>query len=68
MFPLRGTSRYGIEGGELRDPEGDAAFLAGFREHLPAGVELVEVDAGAEDPAFVDAAVDRLLALIEARA
>jgi len=68
LFPLRGTSRYGVEGGDLRDPQGDAAFLAGFREHMPPGVELVEVDAGAEDPAFVDAAVDRLIELIELRA
>ena len=67
FMPLRGTSRYGLAGGPLHDPAGDAAFLAELRRNLPPSVELVEVDAGAEDPAFVDAAVDRLLAMIEER-
>src|SRR5690606_12375657 len=65
MLPLRGTSRYGSEGGPLRDPEGDRAFFRALKESLPEAVEVVEADAGAEDPGFVDAAVDRLIALIE---
>jgi uncharacterized protein (UPF0261 family) len=64
-MPLRGTSRYGIAGGPLHDPAGDRAFLAALKQALPPGVALEEHDAAAEDPAFVDAAVDRLLALIE---
>jgi len=66
LMPLRGTSRYGMPGGPLHDPAGDAAFLAELRRSLPASVELVEVDAGAEDETFVRAAVDKLIALIEA--
>ncbi len=66
FFPQRGTSRYAIEGGELRDPDGDRAFFARLDERLPATIERRFVDAGAEDPAFVEAAVARLIELIEA--
>jgi uncharacterized protein (UPF0261 family) len=65
MIPLRGTSRYGVEGGPLRDPEGDKAFFKALKESLPPTIEVVEVEAGAEDPAFVRQACDRLIGLIE---
>jgi uncharacterized protein (UPF0261 family) len=65
MIPLRGTSRYGVEGGPLRDPVGDKAFFAALKESLPPTIEVLEVDAGAEDPAFVRQACDRLIGLIE---
>lgn len=65
MIPLRGTSRYGVEGGPLRDPEGDKAFFAALKESLPKTIEIVEVDAGAEDEKFVRQACDRLIGLIE---
>jgi uncharacterized protein (UPF0261 family) len=65
MFPSRGTSRYAVPDGPLHNPEGDAVFLDELRRHLPENVELIVRDAGAEDPTFVDEAVDRLLALIE---
>jgi uncharacterized protein (UPF0261 family) len=65
MLPLAGTSRYGVAGGPLRDPAGDQAFFAALRKAVPKTVEIVERDLGAEDPRFVDEAVDRLIALIE---
>ena len=65
MFPSEGTSRYSVPGGPLRDPEGDAAFLEALRQNLPPNAELLVRDCGAEDPAFVDEAVDRLLELVE---
>lgn len=68
LMPTRGTSRYGIEGGPLHDPAGDAAFLEELRGALPPHVELVEVDAAAEDPAFVAQAVARLRQLVAATA
>ncbi len=67
MLPLRGVSRYSIPGGPLHDPAGDRAFFAALKSGLPKGIEVVEIDAGAEDPAFVRAMVDRLSALVEAR-
>jgi uncharacterized protein (UPF0261 family) len=68
MIPLRGTSRYGVEGGPLRDPEGDKAFFDALIEYLPKTVEIVERDLGAEDPEFVKECCDRLIAMIESSA
>lgn len=65
MLPLDGTSRYCIEGGELRNPELDAAFFAYMKDALPDTVEVREHPGHAEDPTFVDACVDRLVELIE---
>ncbi|MCA9001449.1 MAG: Tm-1-like ATP-binding domain-containing protein, partial [Planctomycetes bacterium] len=65
MLPLAGTSSYGIEGGPLHDPEGDRAFFETLKASLPASVAVEEFHLGAEDDAFVDACVDRLLAWIE---
>lgn len=65
FMPKAGTSRYGIEEGPLYDPEGDAAFLEELKTKLPRSIELVERDLGAEDPAFVSEAVERLVSLIE---
>ena len=68
MMPKAGTSRYGAEGGELRLPEADEAFLDEIEQCLPKTIELVARDLDAEDPAFVKEAVDRLIGLIEAGA
>jgi len=65
MLPLRGVGRYSIPGGPLEDRASDAAFFDAIRAGLPEPVELVEVDAAAEDPAFVREAVARLVAMIE---
>lgn len=66
MLPLRGVGRYSIPGGPLHDPESDAALFAALRAGLPKSVEVVEVDAEAEAPAFVAAAVRRMIELVEA--
>ncbi|MFN0180216.1 MAG: Tm-1-like ATP-binding domain-containing protein [Gemmatimonadales bacterium] len=68
MLPLRGVGRYSVPGGPLHDPESDAAFFAALRAGLPPTVEVVEVDADAEDPAFVREAVRRMIGLVEAGA
>ena len=65
FLPNAGVSRYSKQGGPLYDPEGEAAFLAALRESLPETVELVAHETHAEDPAFVRAAVARLIELIE---
>lgn len=67
LVPGRSLSRYGIEGGPLRDPEADAAFTDELAKHLPGTVTLETIDADAEDSAFVGACVERLCAMIEAR-
>jgi uncharacterized protein (UPF0261 family) len=66
LLPKRGVSRYSAEDGALFDPEGDRAFLEALKKNLPAAIEVVEVDANAEDEAFVREAVERLVGMIEA--
>lgn len=68
MLPLRGVSRYSVPGGPLHDPAGDRAFFAALKQGLSKGIEVVEIDAGAEDPAFVRAMVEKLIALVEKQA
>lgn len=65
MVPEGGTGSYARAGGDLHDPEGDAAFFAALEEQMPKTIEFVRRPEDAEDPAFVEEAVRRLVALIE---
>jgi uncharacterized protein (UPF0261 family) len=65
MLPHGGTGSYAKEGGPLRDPECDKAFFEHLKNNLPDGIEVVDRDTHAEDPAFVRECVDRLIDLIE---
>ncbi|MDE3003441.1 MAG: Tm-1-like ATP-binding domain-containing protein [Gemmatimonadota bacterium] len=67
MLPLRGVGRYSIPGEPLHDEDGDRAFFDALRTGLPDAVEVIEMDAHAEDPHFVEHAVKTLIAMIEAR-
>jgi uncharacterized protein (UPF0261 family) len=67
MMPLRGVSSYSAKGGALFDAAADAELLAAIRELMPAKVKRIEVDANAEDEAFVAAAVEQLTGMIEQR-
>ena len=66
MAPAESLSSYSAPGGALVDPDADRALLDALQAALPDAVSYIEVDAGAEDVAFVDAAVDQLIELIEA--
>ena len=65
MIPTKGVSRYSIEGGPLEDREGDAVFFNALKATMPATVDVRELDAAAEDDAFVTEAVSTLIGLIE---
>ena len=67
MIPTLGTGRYAMPGGPLNDPAGDVVFFDAIKAHLPSTIEVVERPRHAEDPAFVEEAVDRLIGLIEGR-
>jgi uncharacterized protein (UPF0261 family) len=63
LLPLRGLSKYEAPGGPYVDPDADAALFAAIRATLRPGIELIEVDANVNDPAFADAAVGTFLRL-----
>ncbi|MEM7370211.1 MAG: Tm-1-like ATP-binding domain-containing protein [Bacteroidota bacterium] len=65
MLPLGGVGTYSYAGKVLEDKESDEAFFNYLRENLPKNIEIVERDTYAEDPAFVEECVDRLISLIE---
>jgi uncharacterized protein (UPF0261 family) len=60
FVPLRGVSAISGEGGPFYDPDADAALRAGLRETLAPSVEVHEVDAHVNDPAFAVAMAARL--------
>ena len=60
FVPLRGISAIAGEGGPFFDAAADAALLAGLRETLSSSVEVHEVDAHVNDPAFAVAMAGRL--------
>jgi uncharacterized protein (UPF0261 family) len=60
FVPLRGISAISVEGGPFFDPDADAALLAGLRETLDPSIEVHEVDADVNDPAFAVAMAARL--------
>ena len=62
LIPTKGVSSYSVPGGALEDSDADAAFFAALHKHVDH--DIIEIEAGAEDPAFVDQAVDMLLSLI----
>ena len=63
--PLKGVSMIAVEGQPFHDAEADAALLAGLHETLGPHVEVHELDAEINDPAFADAMANRLHELIE---
>jgi uncharacterized protein (UPF0261 family) len=66
FVPLKGVSAIDIEGQPFHDADADAALFAALREGLDASkVEVHEVDADVNDPAFATAMADRLHELIE---
>jgi len=67
MMPLRGVSSYSAKGGALYDEKADAELLDAIHSLLPPAIKRIEVDAGAEDEAFVAAAVTQLTGMIAQR-
>ena len=69
FVPLGGVSAIDVDGQPFHDPQADAALFDALREHLDRDrVEVREIDAQVNDPAFATAMADRLHELIhEAR-
>ena len=66
LMPLKGVSSYSAEGGALFNPPLDQAYWESLQEHIPDTVEVESLNLNAEDPAFVEYAVERLISMIEA--
>lgn len=66
LMPLKGVSSYSAEGGELYAPELDTVYWTALQKALPASIEIESFDLTAEDPAFVEHAVNKLIGMIEA--
>jgi uncharacterized protein (UPF0261 family) len=65
FIPLRGVSMIDAEGMPFHDPVADAALFDALRANLDRSrVDLVEVDANVNDPAFADALAGRLLGML----
>ena len=62
MIPTKGLSSYSVPGAPLEDTAADARFFQALRRDT--SLPLIEIDAAAEDPAFIDAAVDELVRLV----
>ncbi|MDZ4276649.1 MAG: Tm-1-like ATP-binding domain-containing protein [Erythrobacter sp.] len=59
FLPVRGGHEWDRPGAPLEDAAGLAAFCEEMRAACPANVELVELDAHINDPAFSDAVLAR---------
>ena len=64
LIPEKGVSRYSIEGGSLVDRESDAAFFGTIKNGLPSVVDCQVHPYGAEDPKFVELAVNQLVKFV----
>ncbi len=57
LLPLGGCHEWDRPGADLHDGDGLAAFIHAMRDHCPANVELVEINAHINDPEFADVAL-----------
>jgi uncharacterized protein (UPF0261 family) len=66
FVPLRGVSAIDVDGQPFRDAEADEALFTALREGIDRDkVEVHEVDADVNDPAFATAMADRLHELVQ---
>ena len=64
VVPLRGISMIDAPGQPFHDPAADRALFETLREAIPPEVRWVEVDAHINDPAFAEALVSEMLAVL----
>jgi uncharacterized protein (UPF0261 family) len=65
IVPTRGLSLADAEGGELWDPEADAALFESLRTALRPDIPFEAVDAHVDDHEFADVVADRYLSLVQ---
>lgn len=67
FVPMRGWSAYGAPGGPLHDPEANARLVRALAERLDARIPLHRLDLAINDPAFAEACVEALLAMLKGK-
>jgi uncharacterized protein (UPF0261 family) len=67
FIPRKGVSMIDVEGKSFYDPQADAALFENLKAHLNTRIEVAEVDADINDPAFAVQMADRLDQHIRAR-
>jgi uncharacterized protein (UPF0261 family) len=65
VAPTRGFSLADVEGGDLWDPEADAAFLEALASALRPDIPFEPVETHVNDPALADLVAGRYLSLVE---
>jgi uncharacterized protein (UPF0261 family) len=68
VVPTRGFSLADVEGGDLWDPEADAAFVDALEAALRADIPCERVDTHVNDPELADLVASRYLALVSSPA
>jgi uncharacterized protein (UPF0261 family) len=66
LVPERGFSLADVEGGDLWDPEADAAFVSELAGALRPDIALEHVETHVNDPSFAARVAERYLALLGA--
>jgi uncharacterized protein (UPF0261 family) len=61
LLPLHGLSMIGKPDGPFHWPEADEALFAGLKEHLRAGIDVIELAANINDAAFAESCAAELL-------
>lgn len=67
MMPLKGVSSYSADGGELYNPELDAAYWESLQKTLPETLKVEAHELTAEHPKFVEACVNSLIEMMESK-
>ena len=64
LFPVRGLHQLSYPGGPLWKPETDAALRGALQSGLRPDIQIVDVDANINDPAFSQAAASAMIRLM----
>ena len=58
LIPLQGWASVDVEGADIWDPESNRAFADELKKRVKKDIEVIEVDANIDEPAFAQAVVD----------
>ena len=67
LIPLKGVSILDGDGQQFCDRKADEAMFTALKDNLRPGIQVVEMDANINDPAFAEKAVEMMLGLILAQ-